>query len=183
MTSVILQRVKYPHNLAAAIRAAACFDAEAVYYTGKRFEFKDGERLPREERMKGYRSVEVFETERPFDDAEERLRRHAFSNGTSRRSPALFPVCVELTPTAQPLTHFEHPDHALYVFGPEDGHVSQAFRALCYSFVYIPAHHCLNLAAAVNVVLAHRAMQRGSVQTPSETEGRGIIEVVGWDGK
>ncbi len=65
--SVILQRVKYPHNLAAAIRACAVFGVDDLYYTGKRFEFEAGERLPREERMKGYKSVQWVQTDRPFD--------------------------------------------------------------------------------------------------------------------
>lgn len=171
MTAVILQRVKYPHNLAAAIRAAACFGADHVFYTGNRFEFKDGDRLPREERMKGYRSVEFEKTERPFD----KLPRGART------------VCIELTPTSMPLTYYQHyAGPTAYVFGPEDGSVGQSFRGLCHEFVYIPAYHCLNLAAAINVVLAHRAMQFGLMQSPALTEARGVLEipsVVGWDGK
>jgi tRNA(Leu) C34 or U34 (ribose-2'-O)-methylase TrmL len=178
MIAVVLERVKYSHNLAAAIRAAACFGAESVYWTGKRFAFADGERLPREERMKGYRSVRVSDHRRPLDDI------------CDRDAPFRpVPVCVELTPSAQPLWTFGHPMHAAYVFGPEDGHVSQALRAACHRFVYIPAHHCLNLAAAVNVVLAHRALQLYDdgygepLVTPARTEGRGAIEVPGLDGK
>lgn len=170
--TVILTRVKYPYNLAAAIRAAACFGGDAVLWTGGRFHFADGERLPREERMKGYRHVTVEETERPFD----RLR------------GLVTPVCVEITPASMPLTEFVHPDRAAYVFGPEDGHVPQSFRGLCHSFVHIPAHHCLNLAAAINVVLFHRLMQRQQMGlegpvSPAVTEERGLIEVGGWEGR
>ena len=68
-------------------------------------------------------------------------------------------------------------------------------RRLCHRFVHIPAHFCLNLSAAVNVVLAHRLMSRqlaarepllplsemlhetrGAVPTPA-------MDAVGWDGK
>jgi tRNA(Leu) C34 or U34 (ribose-2'-O)-methylase TrmL len=177
VVTVVLQRVKYSHNLAAAIRAAACFGADNVLYTGERFAFKDGERLPREERMKGYSSVRFEATERPFDWVRERMVRPG-------REFRAVTVCVELTPSATALSDFIHPATATtYVFGPEDGHVSQAFRGLCGLHVYIPAKHCLNLAAAVNVVLAHRAIQLGQRWTPAETEGRGIIEVPGWEGK
>lgn len=163
--AVVLQRVKYPHNLAAAIRAASCFNMDAVLWTGKRFAFAEGERLPREERMKGYSHVQVIETERPFD---------LLRTGT--------PVCVELTPNAESLAQFEHPDDAIYVFGPEDGGVSQAFRALCHRFVYIPSKHCLNLAAAINVTLYDRIRKREERFSTAEYERRGI-EIAGWDGK
>lgn len=175
--AVILEEPKYPHNLAAAIRACACFGLDRLYWTGSRFTFEAGDRLPREERMKGYANVKFENVERPFDH---------LAIGT-------VPVCVELTPCAMPLTFFEHPPNAAYVFGPEDGGVSQAFRGLCHYFVYIPAYHCLNLAAAVNVVLADRLMKtqlagnlRAGPATDLLNEHRGsmeIPEVCGWDGK
>lgn len=174
--AVILNRTKYPHNLAAAIRACSCFGLETLIWTGHRFEFEDGDRLPREERMKGYSAVDFFESEYPFD---------LFADAT--------PVCIELTPNAEPLTTFVHPENAVYVFGPEDGNVSQAFRGLCHRFVYIPAYHCLNLSAALNVVLADRMMKqqldgsRPIMDVGSMLhEHRGpmdIADVVGWDGK
>jgi hypothetical protein len=90
---------------------------------------------------------------------------------------------------SEPLTLFEHLDDAVYVFGP------QVIRRLCHRFVHIPAHFCLNLSAAVNVVLAHRLMSRqlagresllplhemlhevrGAVPTP-------VTDSVGWDGR
>lgn len=152
--SVVLERVKYPHNLAAAIRAAACFNAQAVLWTGGRFFFSDGERLPREERMKGYQHVVVAETQAPMNWL-----------GQKARDISAVPVC-----------------------GPEDGGVSGGLRTMCHHFVKIPAKHCLNLAAAVNVVLCHRHMQmveRG-IEEPydvAEAEARGLIDVPGWDGK
>lgn len=180
MNAVILERPKYPHNVAAALRACSCFGVERLLWTGKRFEFKDGERLPREERMKGYSDVVFKRSDRPFDE----LLRDDFFPEIAET------VCVELRPGSTPLTHFEHPTAAIYVFGPEDGSVSQAYRALCANFVYIPSKHCLNLAAAVNVVLADRVMkqqrhgQLGEL-SPGGHEARGweIPTVLGWDGK
>jgi tRNA(Leu) C34 or U34 (ribose-2'-O)-methylase TrmL len=68
------------------------------------------------------------------------------------------PVCVERSAAAELLVDFVHPDHALYVFGPEDGSVSKGWRASCHRFVSIPTVNAgpLNLAAAVNVVLYDR---------------------------
>jgi tRNA G18 (ribose-2'-O)-methylase SpoU len=171
--TVILNRVKYPHNLAAAIRACSCFGVDSLVWTGSRFSFAAGERLPREERMRGYANVTWVESERPFDMLPE---------GTT-------PVCIELVPSAVPLTHFVHPKQPAYVFGPEDGHVSQAFRGLCHQFVFIPSYHCLNLSAALNVVLADRLMKRQLLGLEpvvsvgdSLREDRGELTVKGWDG-
>ena len=84
---------------------------------------------------------------------------------------------------------YQHPlDDAAYVFGPEDGSVGNNWKSLCHEFVYIPSRHCLNLAAAVNVVLSHRLLQRMSMGVDSELwspavhEDRGLIDVPGWDG-
>src|SRR5213079_3262343 len=73
---------------------------------------------------------------------------------------AVTPVAVELRPGAESLVSFEHPEDALYVFGPEDGGLEKAVRVRCHRFVVIPTHHCLNLAAAVNVVLYDRRLKR-----------------------
>ena len=81
------------------------------------------------------------------------------------------------------------------MFGPEDGYVPQPVRKLCHRFVHIPAHFCLNLAAAVNVALAHRLMSRQMAGlTPllplremlREVRGKipsPTMDNVGWDGK
>jgi tRNA(Leu) C34 or U34 (ribose-2'-O)-methylase TrmL len=66
------------------------------------------------------------------------------------------PVCVELGEGYESLPGFTHPEHALYVFGPEDGSVPRPIKQACHQFVSIPTHVCLNLAAAVNVVLYDR---------------------------
>jgi tRNA(Leu) C34 or U34 (ribose-2'-O)-methylase TrmL len=169
LPAVVLHRVKYPHNLAAAIRACSCFGVETLIWTGSRFAFAEGERLPREERMKGYSDVKVVDSERPFDMLPANVN----------------PVCIELLPNAQPMGDFVHPENACYVFGPEDGHVSQVFRRHCHSFVYIPSKHCLNLSAALNVVLYDRAAKMGLEMSPGLHEQRGVatIDVNGWESR
>jgi tRNA(Leu) C34 or U34 (ribose-2'-O)-methylase TrmL len=145
--AVALIDPKYPHNVGAALRACSCWGIGQLWWTGRRvtLDVPRGERLPREERMKGYRSVEIARDDQVFD---------RFQPGS------VTPVAVELRPDAESLVTFEHPEDALYVFGPEDGSVPKPVRLLCHRFVVIPTHHCLNLAAAVNVVLYDRRFKR-----------------------
>ena len=67
-------------------------------------------------------------------------------------------MCVERRSQAENLVDFEHPERAVYIFGPEDGEVSKGVRSVCHRFVCIPTLNDgpLNLAAAVNVVLYDR---------------------------
>jgi tRNA(Leu) C34 or U34 (ribose-2'-O)-methylase TrmL len=145
--AVALIDPKYPHNVGAALRACSCWGVGQLWWTGRRvtLDAPRGRRLPREERMKGYRSVQLTRDDRVFDRFE---------------AGAVTPVAVEIRPAAESLATFEHPEDALYVFGPEDGGLSKPIRLLCHRFVVIPTHHCLNLAAAVNVVLYDRRLKR-----------------------
>ena len=59
--AVALVDPKFPHNVGAAVRAASCYGVRQVWFSGDRVRL-DGakrQRLPREERMRGYREVEV----------------------------------------------------------------------------------------------------------------------------
>jgi tRNA(Leu) C34 or U34 (ribose-2'-O)-methylase TrmL len=174
---LVLVNTKYVHNVAAAIRAASCFDVTCLIWTGPRVDPTVLDRLPREERMKGYRDVAWSHDKqnKPFDYFR----------------PGVTPVCVELLENSEPLTTFEHPENAVYVFGPEDGSVPQVLRRFCHRFVHIQSNHCLNLAAAVNVVLHDRRSKlqlsgRLPILPTSEMlhEHRSPMElnVPGWDG-
>jgi tRNA(Leu) C34 or U34 (ribose-2'-O)-methylase TrmL len=176
---IIMINPKYAHNVAAAIRAASCFDIESLVWTNERVDPDTMDRLPREERMKGYREVAwVHDRERkPFE---------YFEAGVT-------PVCIELLENSQALTTFIHPKNPVYVFGPEDGGVPQVIRMHCHRFVHIQARHCLNLSAAMNVVLHDRLMKmqlEGEIPITGTgdmlKENRGPMEitaVAGWDGK
>lgn len=65
-------------------------------------------------------------------------------------------VCVELVEGGIPLPEYQHPDSAFYIFGPEDGTLSQELIDQADAVVYVPTVGCLNLAATVNVVLYDR---------------------------
>ena len=60
---------KYPHNVGMVVRLASCYGLRQVWFTGDRVSLSPtrGERLPREERMKGYRDVQVIHHEHVFD--------------------------------------------------------------------------------------------------------------------
>jgi tRNA(Leu) C34 or U34 (ribose-2'-O)-methylase TrmL len=174
--AVVLINPKSPPNVGKALRAASIFAAKSLVWTGTRVDLSQYDRLPREERMQGYASVEFRVDDRPFD-----------------LFPEAAPVCVELLETAECLTTFIHPPNPVYVFGPEDGSVPPVVRRHCHKFVYLPAYHCLNLSAAVDVVLYDRMAKRQLAgEEPmlpiSEMlqEDRAVGEVlskVGWEGE
>ena len=145
--AVALVNPKYPHNVGAAVRAASCFAVPQVWFSGTRVSLtggRKGNRLPREERMKGYRAVQLCQGDYFFD---------AFG-------PQVTPVAVDLVPGTEPLTTFEHPERALYVFGPEDGSLGSVTLRQCHRFVHIPMRHCANLASAIYMVLWDRHSKR-----------------------
>jgi tRNA(Leu) C34 or U34 (ribose-2'-O)-methylase TrmL len=167
-SSLLLIDPKYAHNVGAGLRAASCFGADSIFWTGTRVSLDagKGERLPREERMREYKDVEMAHligpaNDRPLDFLSER--------GT--------PVAIELLPGAMPLHLFQHPLDAIYVFGPEDGTLPQGIRRACHQFVQIPSFHCLNLAAAAYLVLYDRAvkqhMEMGMPMPSLSSESRG----------
>ena len=136
---------KFPHNVGAAVRAASCYGIGQVWFSGDRVRLDASKRyrLPREERMRGYKDVVLRKDDRFLD---------VFGDAV--------PVAVELRRNAESLIEFEHPDNALYVFGPEDGSLNRAVLARCHRFVVIPTRHCTNLAAAVYTVLYDRHAKR-----------------------
>lgn len=72
------------------------------------------------------------------------------------------PVAVELLDDAEPITGYEHPESAMYVFGPEDGTLGKNTLSWCRDVIYVPTAYCLNLAAAVNIVLYDRLLKRSA---------------------
>lgn len=153
--AVLLINPKWPHNIGNAVRACAVFGVPQLRWTGSRVDAQIEHRLPREERLRDYRERVTFQPlgthlqDRPLDHY---------------KSWGMTPVCVELTPGATPLPIFQHPDRAVYVFGPEDGDVPKGVRHACHHFVQIPGDGCLNLAAAVNIILYDRVMKEGLVE-------------------
>lgn len=161
--AILLNNPKYAANVGAAVRAASCFGAKQVWWSGNRVSLnaEEGQRLPREERMKGYKDVDMIQFDYPFDH---------FKGAT--------PVAIELMDNTENLFDFVHPENAVYVFGPEDGSIDQVFRRHCHRFVTIPTRHCTNLAAAVYLVLYDRTLKHYQLtqQMPELAEHRGWID-------
>lgn len=151
--AIVLIDPKIPYNVGGALRACSAFGVPDLRWTGERVEDpretpgtgKGSGRLPREERMKRYRDV----TWRHDDDALDKFMARGHT-----------PVCVEIVPGAEDMMFFEHPDDAVYVFGPEDGNVPKGVRTVCHLFVQIFSLSCLNLAASVNITLYARKVNR-----------------------
>ena len=161
--AVALTNPKYPHNVGAAVRAASCYGFKQVWFSGDRVkhEIEKTGRLPREERMRGYKDVELYHGDYFFD---------AFDD--------VVPVAIELVKGAENLVEFDHPENALYVFGPEDGSINSVTLRHCHRFVKIPTHHCLNLSTAVATVLYDRHLKRvwSGLEPPNE-----LTELRGWE--
>ena len=150
--AVMLVDPKFPHNVGNALRACACFGARRLAWSGDRVpdpsRWPEGARLPREERMRLYRNVDLV-----HGAGWQEAWAQALGDAAG-----VVPVCVERSDQAERLDAFVHPADALYVFGPEDGGVPKGARHACHRFVCIPTVNDgpLNLAAAVNVVLYDR---------------------------
>jgi len=132
-----LTNPKSPSNVGSVMRAAGCFQANSVCYTGKRYSIAakfntDTYNIAQAIALDG---VDNF-----FDDLAEDVKI----------------VCVELVEGAIPLPEFQHPDNVIYIFGPEDGSISKDVIRKANEVVYIPTIGCMNLAATVNVVLYDR---------------------------
>ncbi|MEM9540647.1 MAG: TrmH family RNA methyltransferase [Cyanobacteria bacterium P01_E01_bin.42] len=143
--AILMYDPRDPFNVGAAVRAASCFDVSQVWVTGQRCAktIWAQNRIPREERMKGFADVDIILEDRPLE---------YFDNAV--------PVAVELLPASENLLVFEHPENAIYLFGPEDGSVPKSVRGLCHRRVFIPTRHCTNLGAAIYLLLYDRLVKR-----------------------
>jgi tRNA(Leu) C34 or U34 (ribose-2'-O)-methylase TrmL len=128
---------KSPTNVGAVMRAAGCFQADAVFYTGER-----------------YVRAARFNTD--TKDVSKKIPLTGVACLWEGRPQGTKIVCVELVEGAIPLPEYQHPDRAFYIFGPEDGTISQQVIDKADAVVYVPTIGCMNLAATVNVVLYDR---------------------------
>ncbi len=156
--SIALINPKFARNVGAVVRIASCYDIKQVWFSGDRLQIDPTgkDRLPREERMKGYAGVELYQCDQIFEQ---------FENAV--------PVAVELKPGSEQLQTFVHPANALYVFGPEDGSLERSDLIHCHYRVVIPTRFCLNLATAVSTIIWDRMLKRhqsGEEEIPSMEE-------------
>lgn len=139
-----LTNPKSPTNVGAVMRAAGCFQVNEVKYTGLRYE-----------------KSAKFHTD--TKSVTRKIPLTAVDSFLDDLDPETEIICVELAEGATPLPHFQHPKKAMYIFGPEDGSISQEVADKAHHVVYIPTIGCMNLAATVNVLLYDRLAKSGSM--------------------
>ncbi|WP_394204084.1 RNA methyltransferase [Shewanella waksmanii] len=154
MVKIGLLNPKSPTNVGGVMRAAGCYQADAVGYTGKRYA------LAASHRGEQYNT----DTKR----AGERIPLQPFDSLTSMLEPGMKLVCVDLVEGAIPLPHYVHPQSALYVFGPEDGTLDQGLIDQADDVVYVPTVGCMNLASSVNVLLYDRLAKQSDIKASDE---------------
>lgn len=133
-SAVGLSTPKTGHNVGSVLRAAGCYGVSLVVISGKRYQRASTDTT------KVYRHIPLLQC----DDLHKTVPYDCV------------PVAVDLVPGASSLVDYIHPERAYYVFGPEDGTLGQETLKWCRDKVYIPTNGCMNLAAAVNVVLYDR---------------------------
>ncbi len=136
-TYIGLVNPKSPENVGMVMRAAGCYAASKVFYTGERFD----------------RARKFFTDTK---NAHEKIPLERADNLITSVPAGAKIVAVELVEGAIPLINFDHPEHAYYIFGPEDGSLTQTILDASDHVIYIPTIGCMNLAATVNVVLYDR---------------------------
>lgn len=139
---------KSPANVGMIMRAAGCYEANGVFYTGERF---DRARKFAADTKNAARKIPLEH----LDNLQDAMADCGHAEGAVL-------VAIELIEGAEPLMDFVHPNNAYYIFGPEDGSIKKELLDLCAHVVYIPTIGCMNLAATVNVLLYDRMAKSGS---------------------
>lgn len=139
--SIGLINPKDAQNVGSVLRAIGCYQANDVYFTGNRYEYALKHNTDTHNVARSSLISKV--------DSMVEARDQNMPEGTKI-------VCVELVEGAIPLPDYQHPENALYVFGPEDGNLKQSIVNAADEVVYIPTVGCMNLAATVNVLLYDR---------------------------
>jgi len=136
-----LDRPKTASNVGAILRACFCYGVAQVNISKARVKDFDAKcNTP-----KAHRHLPVFLVDSPT----------AYVPHNAKI------VVVDLLEGAIPLPEFVHPERAIYILGPEDGTVGKEILSKADFKVMVPTRSCMNLAAAVNVVLYDR-MAKGA---------------------
>jgi len=144
-----LSNPKSATNVGAVMRAAGCYGADNVLYTGSRYD----------RAVKLNTDTKKINTLIPLTAQQDLLENKAADVKV---------ICVDLVEGAIPLPNFVHPTKALYLFGPEDGTLNQKLIDKADAVIYIPTIGCMNLAASVNVVLYDRLAKSAKFITDNE---------------
>lgn len=144
-----LTNPKSPTNVGAVLRAAGCFGASEILYTGNR-----------------YNKAKKFATDTQL--VAENIGIHHVDDLLNAKPVEAKLICVDLVEGATPLPNFKHPEHAYYVFGPEDGSIKQEVIDAADEVVYMPTKGSLNLGMSVNIVLYDRIAKSQQFETDNQ---------------
>ncbi|MDO7596180.1 MAG: TrmH family RNA methyltransferase [Pseudomonadota bacterium] len=144
---------KSPDNVGSVLRAAANYRVDKVFYTGDRYP-RAIERKARSVDMSRKISKDVLIS-----------RAECLIEVVSKDMKI---VCVEFAVNAIPLPEYQHPENALYIFGPEDGSIDQDIIDQADAVVYVPTVGCMNLSASVNVLLYDRLVKAANYHANNE---------------
>lgn len=122
-------------NVGSVLRAASVYQAALVTISGKRY---GGHAAT--DTMKAYRHIPLILVVDLFDAL----------------PLDCVPVAVDIIEGARELPKYVHPERAFYIFGAEDATLGERITSKCRDIIYVPTNGCMNLAAAVNVVLYDR---------------------------
>lgn len=139
--SIGLDNAKTPANVGSVIRAAHCYGVASIAISGERITGKHVEAATNT--MNSHRHIPVYRGD----------LRDLIPFGA-------VPVAVDLVEGAESLVDFVHPRSAFYIFGAEDNTLGKRILDWCPRRVMVPTTGCMNLAAAVNVVLYDRMAKR-----------------------
>ena len=136
-----LSNPKSPENVGSVLRAAGNYRVNNVLYTGTRYEraLNNNPDIPNFSRK-----------------VSENVCLESVDSLIEAVADDFKIICVEFAMGAISLPLFHHPDKACYIFGPEDGNISQEIIDRADAVVYVPTIGSMNLAASVNVVLYDR---------------------------
>jgi tRNA(Leu) C34 or U34 (ribose-2'-O)-methylase TrmL len=139
--SIGLVNPKSPENVSSVMRAAGNFRVDHVFYTGDRYPRAVllNPDIPKMSR-KVSQGIPLSGVDHLIKNVPETMKI----------------VCVEFAVNAVSLTEYQHPSDAFYIFGPEDGTISQDIIDKSDAVIFVPTNGCMNLAATVNVVLYDR---------------------------
>jgi tRNA(Leu) C34 or U34 (ribose-2'-O)-methylase TrmL len=165
--TIALTDPKTPTNVGSVMRASGNYNVDQVIYTGNRYthaaKFQTNKHNTDTRNMRGKIPLTPVDNFINIRDSLESL------TSTTKL------ICVDLVEGAIPLPHFVHPEEAIYVFGPEDGTISQDVIDIADDVVYVPTTGCMNLAASVNVLLYDRLAKLTIMNKDSKQADNALI--------
>lgn len=142
--AIALDNPKTPVNIGAAMRAAGCYGADLVV-------------------LGGHRPVRLQKIPTDTHRAWRHIPHICVPDVFDAIPYGAVPVAVDLVEGAISLPHYTHPERAFYIFGAEDATLGKRILDRCRDRVMVPTRFCMNLAAAVNVILYDRLAKREKI--------------------